>query len=666
MSDNEMINDHEMSDDEMINDHEMSDDEMINDHEMSDDEMINDHEISDDEMINDNEMSNDEMIDDNETSNDEIIDDHEMSDDEMIDYDETSNDNKRNDNKMKTKIVPVIIALVLIVIIAAIGFGGKILDKYSYGKEMADLDEYYGVAEGELAIILQDEMISDKAVLHDGAVYFEIDTVLEYFNEGFYVDKKEKKLLYTTANDTEMALFGEKSYSDQKGSHAVGYEICYLEGETVYVAADYVRLVTNYEYSLFDRHLQVYTLWGEKQTMEVEKATQIRVLGGIKSPILRELEEGEVVELLEEMDTWSKVKTSDSIIGYVENKRLFNYGSEVETPVTDYVPEEYTFLSLPGKVSLGWHAVGGLGGNDTLEDMLAEARGMNVIAPTWFSLTDNIGSFRSFASAEYVKRAHSQGLQVWGVWDNFNYKNETGAEINSYQVLSSTEVRQKLAADIVATATEFELDGVNIDFESIPEECGVHYIQFLRELSALCRGKKLILSVDNYVPFNFNNYYRLDIQGQILDYVIIMGYDEHWHGSGNPGSVASINYVSNGLDKTLDQVPSGKVVNALPFYTILWKTEGSKVTDEYIRLNNVEDFLQRVNVEPAWDEETCQNYAEWQSGDTTYQIWIEDMESIRVKLNVMSTKNLGGVAVWRLGYGTTAAWELIEAYSKLL
>ncbi len=181
-----------------------------------------------------------------------------------------------------------------------------------------------------------------------------------------------------------------------------------------------------------------------------------------------------------------------------------------------------------------------------------------------------------------------------------------------------------------------------------------------------CREKGLILSIDSYVPFNFNNYYRLDIQGQVADYVIIMGYDEHWHGSGDPGSVASISYVSNGLDRTLNEenVPPEKIVNALPFYTILWQTEGANVTDQYITLNNVTDYLQRMNVQPAWDEATCQNYAEWKSGNVTYQIWVEDAESIAVKLNVMKTKNIGGVAVWRLGYGTEQVWDLVSAYAN--
>lgn len=567
---------------------------------------------------------------------------------------------------MKKKIIPVIVALALILIVGIIGFGGKLLDKYSYSKELADLDEYYGVAQGQLAIILQDEMVEEKAVLRDDTVYFDLDTAARYLNEGFYVDVNEQRLLYTTAVDTISTAFEGREYSDRNGSYSTEYVTCYREGDVVYVAAEYLKMFANFSYTPFDRHVQLYTQWGERQNMVVAKDTQIRLLGGIKSPILRQLEKGETVELLEQMETWSKVKTEDSVIGYVENKRLEEGEVETEVPVMDYVPEEYTSLSLPGKVSLGFHAIGGEGGNDTLDTMVAEGKGINVIAPTWFSLTDNEGNFRSFASSQYVEKAHGYGLQVWGVWDNFNYRNETGAEVDSYQVLSYTARRRQLAQSMVETSLGLGLDGVNIDFEGVPKECGVHYVQFLKELSVLCRENGLILSVDNYVPFQFNNYYRLDIQGKVTDYVIIMGYDEHWHGSGEPGSVASIEYVSNGLDRTLneEQVPAEKVVNALPFYTILWQTEGTNVTDQYITLNNVADYLQRMNIQPEWDETTCQNYAEWQSGNILYQIWVEDVESIAVKLNVMKTKGIGGVAVWRLGYGTPEAWSLIESYTN--
>ncbi len=563
------------------------------------------------------------------------------------------------------KIIPVIVALVLILIIGGVGIGGMLLEKYSYSKETADLTEYYGVTGDRLAIVLQDEIVPEQAVRRGGICYFDLDTVHTYFNEGFYVDTTEQLLLYTTAVDTYRAGIGGSSWQNGAEAKDLGYVICFIEGETVYVAADYVKMFTNYSYEVFnDLCIQVYTEWGTKELAEVTKGTQVRTLGGIKSPILRQIEKGETVEILEQMETWSKVKTSDSIIGYIENKRLSEITSSTDTPDTDYEPEEYTSLPMERKVSLGWHAIGGLGGNDTLGAMVAEGKGMNVIAPTWFSLNDNEGSFRSFGSAQYVQQAHGYGLEVWGVWDNFNYKNETGSNIDSYTILSATSKRQRLVQGIISTAQSLGLDGINIDFEGLTEDVGVHYIQFLRELSVECRKNSLVLSIDNYVPFHFNEYYRLDIQGEIADYVIIMGYDEHWHGSKDPGSVASIDYVSNGLEKTLEQVPANKVVNALPFYTILWKTEGAEVTDEYITLNNVADFLQRVNVTPGWDEETCQNYAEWQSGSATYQIWVEDLESLNVKLNVMSVKDIAGVAVWRLGYGTASAWELIKAYAE--
>lgn len=566
---------------------------------------------------------------------------------------------------MKKKFLTVVIAIVLIGVIALIALGKPLLDKYSYSHERADMDAYFGVSGERAAIILQDEMVAEQALMRGGICYFDIDTVHSYMNEIFYVDMAENLLLYTDAVETVSAVLdgNDGSYVTAQGEQELGYPVCLTEGETVYLAADYVKLFTNYSYEVFDGHVQVYTQWGERQTAEIRKKTAVREKGGIKSPILRDMEPGETVEILEQMDTWSKVKTSDSIIGYVENKRLGEIGTIQEVPVTDYTAPEYSGLPLEGKVSLGFHSIGGVGGNSTLYDMVSGSKGMNVIAPTWFSLCDEEGNFRSFGEAGYVNTAHSIGLQVWGVLDNFNYRNETGTQVNEYVVLSSTAKRQKLVNGVTAAAADLGLDGINIDFEQVAQATGVHYVQFLRELSVACRQNGMVLSVDNYVPFHFNEHYRLDIQGEIADYVIIMGYDEHWHGSGDPGSVASIDYVTNGITKTVSEVPAEKVVNALPLYTIVWTTNGTTVTDEYLTLNNMADFLNRVGAEPQWDEITCQNYLEWESGSGLKQVWLEDADSIRVKLNVMTVNEIGGVAVWSLGYGTPAIWELINAYS---
>lgn len=573
------------------------------------------------------------------------------------------------------KAIPVIIAIVLILIIGGVAFGRKWIEKYSYGKEYADLDAYYGVenaavgeSDGNLAIVLQDEIVEGQAVVIGGKVYFDENLVRAYFNDGFYVDRNEQKLLYTSATDTVQAPFGGQSYSDRDGEHAVDYVVCLLREDKLYLAADYVKLFANFSYEKFDRHLQVYTEWGIRKTSEISKKTMLRIQGGIKSPILRELEAGERVELLEEMGTWSKVKTSDSMIGYVENKRLANMDTDVETPVTDWAPEEYTRVMLEGKVNLGWHAIYKTAGNDSLDSMVAEGKGLNVIAPTWFSIKDNDGAVESFASKKYVEKAHGYGLKVWGVWDDFNYSANNGTPaVDTFQLFSSTTKRQEFARNLVSTAMELGLDGINLDFEKLSAETREHFTQFLREMSVLCRQNGLTLSVDISVPLNSNNTMRLDVQGKAADYVIMMGYDEHWGGCGNPGSVASIGFVSDGLDRVLEHVPAGQVINALPFYTREWKTEGTTVTDSAITISNLKGYLERVgrDDEIVWDEVACQHYLEWRSGDTTYQIWLEDADSIREKLNVMSAKKLGGVAVWRLGYGTKEIWELVAAYASM-
>ena len=564
---------------------------------------------------------------------------------------------------MKKKVLPVIVAILLILVIGGCALGKVLLDRYSYSKEEADWNEFYQVSENDRsAIILQNEMVEEQALIKDGVCYFDLATVHKYMNEVFYADMTENLLLYATPTEVIRTTFGETAYTTTEGTQEAGYVISFVDGDNVYVAADYVKLFTNYSYECYDRHVQVNTEWGTRQVAQLKKDTAVRLRGGVKSPILTQAVKGDTLEILEQMETWSKVKTADAVIGYVENKRLGEITEEMETPVTDYQAPEYTSLTADSKICLGWHSIGGVAGNDTLYSMVSGTKGMNVIAPTWFSMMDENGAFRSFATAGYVTTAHQMGLQVWGVLDNFNYANENGISISTLNMLSSTTARQNLVKNVTDTAVGLGLDGINVDFEQLSSDCGPHYVEFLRELSIECRNKGLVLSIDNYVPFNFNDYYRLDIQGEVADYVIIMGYDEHWHGSKDPGSVASISYVSDGLDRTLQEVPANKVVNALPFYTILWKTEGTDVTDEYITMRNEADFMSKAGVSAEWDEVTCQNYAEWTSGSVNYQIWLEDAESIAVKLNMMTTKNIGGVAVWRLGYGTQAAWELINAY----
>lgn len=562
---------------------------------------------------------------------------------------------------MKKKILPVVIAIVLIIVIAGISLGGRLLEKYSYSKERADLNEYFHMSgESDVAIVLQDELIEERARLFDGIYYMDLNTVHKYFNDRFYEDKGEGLLLYTLPDDIVRTVIGSSEVTGKEGTETLAYVPARYEGETLYVALDYVKRYTNFSYEGFEGpyRLQVYTEWNERQSAKIKKDTAVRLRGGVKSEILKDVSSGDKVIVLEEMENWSKVKTEDAFIGYVENKRLTDISSELPIPVTDYEEPEYTSITRDYKINLGWHVVAGMAGNDTLETVTANTKGLNVISPTWFKLNDNAGGFTSFASQDYVDKAHSKGLEVWALVENIEYKDS----IDMYTILSSTSTREKLINGLVEQARAYGIDGINVDFEQISMDCGEHYIEFIRELSIPCREYGIVLSVDNYVPTGYTDHYDRQEQGVVADYVIIMGYDEHYAGSPEAGSVASIDFVEEGIKKTVEQVPSDKVINAVPFYTRIWETNGGKLSSQAVGMDVAEEFINAHNIQVEWDEETCQNYGEYTDGASLYQVWLEDESSIEVKLNIMEKYNIGGVASWRLGYEKPEIWDIIEVY----
>ena len=560
------------------------------------------------------------------------------------------------------KVIPVLVAVVLIIIIAAVGFGAKIIEKYSYSKEYADLDEYFGiVGEDDVAIILQDEQIEEYARIWDDTCYFSLAVVHQYLNDRFYEDKIEGLLLYTLPDSVIRTKIGTSDYwTSNDESNNAGYVIARYEGDVLYIAADFVKKYTNFSYELFAEpyHMQVYTEWNERQAATIAKDTQVRYQGGIKSDILTDVSAGDSVIVLDEMETWSKVKTSDAYIGYVENKKLTDAHSEEPLPVTDYEEPEYTSISKDYKINLAWHAVYSTEGNGTLTDVVAGTKSINVISPTWFVLTGDAGEFTSFASKDYVDKVHDMGMEVWALISNIT-NTET---LDMYELLSKTTTRTNIINNLVNTAIEYDLDGINIDFEDIGVDAGVGFIEFIRELSIPCRANGIVLSVDNYVPMGYNDYYRRDEQGLVADYVIIMGYDEHHGNSKEAGSVASIDFVEDGIAKTIAEVPAEKVINAVPFYTRIWETNGDSVSSQVVGMEMADEYVANHSIDIRWDEETCQNYGEYQSGNSLYQVWLEDDESIRVKLNVMDNYKIAGVAEWRLGLEKPSVWTAIEEY----
>ena len=559
------------------------------------------------------------------------------------------------------KIIPAIVAIALIIIVLLCSFAVKIAQKYSYSTEQQDLNEYYSIENDEdVAIVLQNEIIETKAKLLEGSYYLDFASIQQLLNDRFYVDTNENLLIYTTPYDIIKNEIGSAAFNISGQEETTDYIISRYEGDTLYVALDYVKKYTNFSYEAFiePNRIQLRTQWGERISADVKKDSAVRIKGGVKSPILREVTEGETLVVLEKMDTWTKVKTSDALIGYIENKHLKEEVSEQEIEVTDYVEPEYTSIHKDYKINMGWHQVMAQAANGDFDNVVNGTGTMNVISPTWFSLIDNEGSISSIASADYVNKAHARNMEVWALVDNFN------DDVNTYEVLSYTSKRAVLIQNIMTQVLNNDIDGINVDFEELDYETGEHFTEFLRELSIECRKNGIVLSVDNYVPRESTTHYNRKEQGVIADYVIIMGYDEHWGSGGVAGSVASIGFVEDGIVKTLEEVPAEKIINAIPFYTRVWKTTGDQVTSEAVGMETAENFIHKNNVEVRWDEETCQNYGEVQLGDTFYQVWLEDNQSIETKLTIMSKYDLAGVAEWKLGFEKSDIWNVIDSYVK--
>lgn len=576
---------------------------------------------------------------------------------------------RRNDR------MPILIAAIFITVVVSLSLLSVVIKKYSPSKERMDLDEYYNIqSEEDVAIILDGQRLEETAKYWDGHVYMDYKLVQQYLNQRFYWDSNENILRYVTDGDVISVNAGSTEYVVTKKNETTDYVIVKVDGENMYLALDFVQKYTNIDFAMYEtpNRVKITASWGEIQNASIRKKTEIRVKGGIKSPIVVDLEKESKVTILDAGEDWSKVCTEDGMIGWLKNKKL----GEVNTETIEREFEEPVFSHMLREepVSLGWHQVTTQEANERISNVLQSTKGVNVIAPTWFYLNDNDGNIFSLASRDYVNYCHQNNIEVWALVSNLE-----NPEADSTYVLTHTSTRDYLTNQIIAAAIEYDLDGINLDFEALSGEVGDSYIQFIRELSLKCEKNNLVLSVDNYVPTDYTAFYNREEQAVFADYVIIMGYDEHYSGSEDIGSVASIGFVREGVENTLKEVPPEQTILAMPFYSRVWELtpkdgageDVESTTEEYLPytftcteegMQTVENRYTDHGAEAFWSEEDGQYIAEYESEGKTYKMWIENEASLEEKLKVMKQNNLAGAAYWKLGLERPSAWDTIIKY----
>lgn len=585
-----------------------------------------------------------------------------------------NNNKKRKDKKKSGSGRGVVIFLILM--LAVVGVGCQMAKKYLPSKEIADLWDYYGIEENQAAICYDGEVLEEKAIVKNGEIYIALDQAKEVLNDRFYYDYNEDLLLYAMPENVLCAEVGDTGFSTYKNYVAdkkkviKEYDIpLVIKKKTkIYLAIgpvleDYVYNIGSVSYETEPKRVVIHTVEYLKSSdyMATTKEVAVRKLGGIKSPILRKLSKGEDVIVTQELESWTEVVTTDGLKGYVQTKRLINgeafpCGKEKEEPV-------FTNLVRDKKINLAWHQTTSYEANEKITELLEGTTGINVISPTWFALSDNEGNFTNLGQKSYVDLMHQRGIEVWGLISNFEH------DVDIAEVLNYTSRRQNCIKKLIKASKKLGLDGINLDFEQVSKEDGEGYIQFVRELSVACRKNNLVFSIDNYVPTGYTAHYNRKEQGIFADYVVIMGYDEHYSGSQVAGSVASIGFVKEGIEMTTAQVDPSKVINAIPFYTRIWKevsnSDGSiEVSSQAAGMERVERIISEKSLDVGWSEECGQFYTEWQEDGATYKIWMENDLSIEEKMKLIQEYQLAGVAEWKLGFQKNTVWNVINKYLK--
>lgn len=563
-------------------------------------------------------------------------------------------------NKGRIEIIIAIFSFsILIIILGVLLFG-----KMKPNNDFMSIDEYYNVKDDEVLIVLHDRIYDKKALLIDGTVYIDYETVYELFNKKMYWDENENILTYTTPNEIIQAEVGKSGYMVSKNMIKskvdLEYDVIKLFANNVYVAINFIDSYSDIKYSFYQEpnRIVIDYIWEEFLYTDIVKGADLRTEASIKSPILVKIEAGTTVQLVNLSEVpekgFTQVITKDGIVGFIKNKYIKQtYYKKLES---DFKEQEYSSLSRTSKINLVFHQVFNTDASNNLENLISETKGVTTVSPTWFSIIDNEGNLSSLADEKYIKKANQLGLEVWALVDDFD------KDISMYEILSHTSTRENLANNLIEMAIKYKLNGINIDFEKITKDSGIHYLQFMRELSVKCRNNGIILSSDTYVPSSYTEHYYREEQGEVIDYVIVMAYDEHYGGSEQAGPVASIGFVKDAVSNILKVVPKEKVIIALPFYTRVWKEEDGDLSSESHSMTPIINLFKENDVEPEWDSETGHFYGEFTKDGANYKIWQEEDKSMEEKLQAVNNGDVAGIGFWKLGLERESIWNIVLKY----
>ncbi len=517
----------------------------------------------------------------------------------------------------------------------------------------------------EHPIAIKGEAAEFGAIVDNGEVKLPLPVIEEVLGEERPIryEADSGSIVFTTANK----VLHLKTNSLEGTINSKPYNLT-IEAEsadgTVYIPvgplAELYGLQTEY-----DESTGIVTLLDAGDTIQLAEVlsgdgASMRSEPTIRAPYYEKLQQGESVRVWQDADGWLLVQRADGLIGYVDKGKLrLTEIEQIPEPAKE--PAFVAWKVLGSKINLTWEAVYSRKINP---DSIGPMPGVNVVSPTWFELADDQGTIKGKADPAYVDWAHNRGMQVWALFSNAFEPDRTTA------ALSNAEARFAMIQQLIGFAQVYKLQGFNIDFENVYTKDKENFVQFMRELTPLLHEQGLVVSVD-VTPKSNSEMWSLFLDrpalGGIVDYMMVMAYDEHWASSPKSGSVASLPWVENAMVRIMeeDRVPASKLILSMPLYTRIWTEKTGEdgkveVSSKAVGMEAVKKLLEEKKLKPVFDQKAGQNYVEYTENDELKRIWLEDEVSMKARVALARKYDLAGVATWQRAFQTPSIWTTIS------
>lgn len=377
-----------------------------------------------------------------------------------------------------------------------------------------------------------------------------------------------------------------------------------------------------------------------------------------KAAIVRKLPAQAKITIWDSQDGWVHIQDDEGNFGYIQEsaiKKTDVWSMPAAEPV-----EMPSFVQNNTPVSLAWEAVYS---RNPDPEALPDMPGVNVISPTWFSLADDEGNVNAKADKKLVKWAHAENKHVWALYSN-SFEPERTTES-----LATFERRNRTIQQLLQFMKQYDLDGINIDYENVNVEDRNKLTQLVRELTPQFHRQGLVVSIDvtaKSTSGNWSMFLDREALGRSVDYMMVMAYDEHWASSPKAGSVASLPWAEQSVQRIMDEdhVPASKLVLGMPLYTRIWtetvENGETKVSSKAVGMETIKQWIADNKLTPVMNETTGQHYAELTLDGEKQRVWIEDTTSIQARIDMAKQMNLAGIAVWARTFGDDSLWKVLN------